>query len=316
MLACELEVLLERLAVVLERLRGRGPDGTAQLHDKARDDELQHVRVDRLGPGPASELARVASGSFVRVERHLVHRLIVAAVHLALEHVAQRLECAPEEEVCHCEHGGGSLVDGVLVVLVDKRDAIPPRPRPRPRPRGYGVPLIDENDQNAVNEAPAPMLTMADFLLWRALKALRNVLKRKVDRSDDEAVDKMALDAYKAAGRYARQLARWTRSKPVYPHMLQFIVPRLVMQLRGAIWSASTQALEHDCKTLKKDLELTSKHGKNTRFKRRHGVVQAMRNRKVREHLKLDAHKDAAARTTKRGALRTKMARPASQARA
>jgi len=29
MLACELEVLLER-PVVLERLRGRGPDGTAQ----------------------------------------------------------------------------------------------------------------------------------------------------------------------------------------------------------------------------------------------------------------------------------------------
>lgn len=94
--------------------------------------------------------------------------------------------------------------------------------------------VIDENDQNAVNEATAPMLTMAHFLLlWRALKALRNMLKpfqRKVDSSDDEAVDKMALDAYKAAGRYARQLARLTQSKPVYPHILQFIVPRLVKQ--------------------------------------------------------------------------------------
>lgn len=84
--------------------------------------------------------------------------------------------------------------------------------------------------------------------------------------------------------------------------------------LRGAIWSASTQALEHDG-TLKKDLELTSKHGKKTRFKMRQRIVQAMRNRKVREHLQLDAHKDAAARTTKRGTKRTKMARPASHAR-
>jgi len=194
------------------------------------------------------------------------------------------------------------------------------RGRGRGRGRGGMASLsslvIDENDQNAVNESAAPMLTMADFLLlWRSLKALRNVLKRKVDRSDDEAVDKMALDAYKAAGRYARQLARWTRSKPVYPHILQFIVPRLVKQLRGAIWSASTQALEHDGKTLKKDLELTSKHGKKTRFKRRTRIEQGMRNRIVRENIKLRAHKDAAARTTKGGALRTR-ARPASQARA
>jgi len=47
----------------------------------------------------------------------------------------------------------------------------------------------------------------------------------------------------------------------------------------------------------------------------RHRIVQATRNRKVREHLQLDAHKDAAARTTKRGTKRTKMARPASHAR-